>query len=142
MVFGSAFLAGTSVSGKSCPEKSQSDDWLGRQVGNRFAINRRLIWGLVGVRLGSTWILCGVHLGSVSGPVWGPFGVHIETWQGFEPRNHGTRFLIPWTDLLGAPLGLIVGPMVAPSWQLLGILEHFRAFLERSRAYLETVFDQ
>ena len=39
-------------------------------------------------------------------------------------------------------LGPHVGPMLAPCWRPLGILGHLGAFLERSGAYLEPIFDQ
>ena len=60
----------------------------------------------------------------------------------------GEEFDTPWTDLgalldpMLAPCWAQVGPMLAPCWRPLGILGHLGAFLERSGAYLEAIFDQ
>ena len=100
------------------------------------------IWNGLMVDLGSIWGrfgLCGVHfgihLGSIFGSIWGPHR-DLAGIRASDPL--GTRFLTPGTGL-GASLGPHVGPMLAPCWQLLGVLGHLGAFLERSRAYLEAV---
>ena len=41
-----------------------------------------------------------------------------------------------------APCWAHVGPMLAPCWRPLGILGHLGAFLERSGAYLEAIFEE
>ena len=60
----------------------------------------------------------------------------------------GEEFDTLWTDLgalldpMLAPCWAHVGPMLAPCWRPLGILGHLGAFLERSGAYLEAIFEE
>ena len=56
----------------------------------------------------------------------------------------GKQFDPPWTDL-----GALLAPMLAPCWahvgpmlEAVGHLGHLGAFLERSGAYLEAIFDE
>ena len=58
-------------------------------------------------------------------------------------RSNGDSGLRPPQDQIFRPLGpmvaLLLDPMLAPCWQLLGVLGHLGALLERSRAYLEAI---
>ena len=86
-------------------------------------------------------------------PTWGSFGVHVGSMWAVGEQSElvtpsGEQFDPPWTDLgalldpMLAPCWAHVGPMLAPCWRPLGILGHLGAFLERSGAYLEAIFDE
>ena len=71
------------------------------------------------------------HLGSI----WGPFGVRFWVRFGSMLRSHRDSGLRPPRDQIFGPLGASLGPhvglMLAPCWQLLGVLGHLGGFLER-----------
>ena len=78
----------------------------------------------------------------VLGSIWGPFGVHLGSMWAVGEQSElvtpsGEQFDPPWTDL-----GAFLDPMLAPCWRPLDVLGHLGAFLERSGAHLEAIFDQ
>ena len=98
-----------------------------------------------------------VHLKSIWESIWNPFevcfgvhfrpsGVHFAVHFGSMLRSDSDSGLRPPRDQIPRPLGpilaLLLDPMLAPCWQLLGVLGHLGAFLERSRAYLEAILVQ
>ena len=86
-------------------------------------------------------------------PCWPHVGVDVGFMWAVGQQSEllipsGVKFDPPWTDLgalldpMLAPCWAHVGPMLAPCWRPLDVLGHLGAFLERSGAYLGTMFDQ
>ena len=100
-----------------------------------FKVNFRadLEWidGRCGIDFGSIWNQCGVHLGSNLGS----FGVHFGINLGSMSKSRRDQIFGP-LDRFWSLLGPHVGPMLAPCWQLLGVLGHLGGFLSDSEPIL------
>ena len=94
-----------------------------------------------GVGFEFVWSRFEVHFGIHLGSAWGPFGVHVEIWQGFEHKPpSGPDFLTLWTDL-GASLGRQMEPNTFAKTLKFRIFKSMPKMIEAELDFDQTAID-